>query len=573
MKKTIAIILCLALCLTVIGACGKDDPPPPPPRERTVNLNQDSTPRADPPAPRSTAPSGFYTVVSWEEGGEDVMQAIAMMADLFGIQPEEFCFMEFPGGNVCIMYMYDEQPEEGTFRIEGNNFTLIMEGGGGEVDGTISGNRITLDIDGSTVVFERNERFTGASSPPPAPAGGDTIPAGGGSVRVTGATEFTFVPNQSGLWEFQTSDNGTNDPYLEVYDANRRMLADDDDSAGNYNARVSVDLTAGQSYIINARFWGGGAGSYMLTATFVGGAQTLSGGGGSVRVNGETEFTFVPNHSGFWEFHTSDNGSSDPILEIYDANRRLLADDDDSGEGYNALVGIDLNAGQTYIINARFWAFGGGSYMLTATFYGSHIGDGHDLPGSGGSVIVAGEREFPFVPNQSGMWEFRTSDNGNSDPMLEILDSNRRSLASDDDSGDGYNALITINLEAGRTYYVVAKFWFSGSGDYILHATPMGSNSIPAGGGTVQVNGETEFTFVPNQSGRWEFRTSNNGNSDPVLEIYDSNRRMLAEDDDGGDGLNSLITIDLNSGSTYYVVAKTWWGDSGGSYTLTVTRR
>jgi len=483
MKKTIAIILCLMLCVSVFAACGKDDPPPPPTRERTLDPANDVTPRSEPPAARPAAPSGFYTVVSWEDDGEDVMDMISMMAGLMGIEPEEFCFIEFPGGNVCRMYMFEEDPEEGTYRIDGDKFVIAFEGG--EIDGTIAGNRITLEVDGSTMVFQQNSSFTGASSP--SPGGGlDPFPPPAPS---TGSPIFPSV-------------------------------------------------------------------------------------GGSVRVDGSTEFTFVPNQTGFWEFYTSDNGNSDPLLEIYDAAGRLLADDDDGGEGYNALIGIDLVAGQTYKIHARFWASGSGSFMLTGIFYGSHIGSGHDLPSEGGSVIVAGEREFPFTPNRSGTWEFRTSDNGDSDPMLEIYDSNRRLLDSDDDGGDGLNALITINLEAGQTYYIAAKFWWGGTGDFVLTARHMGgANELPGGGGTVQVNGETEFAFVPSQSGRWEFRTSNNGNSDPVLEIYDSNRRMIAEDDDGGDGLNSLISIDLNAGSTYYVVAKTWWGDSGGSYTLTVTRR
>ena len=105
----------------------------------------------------------------------------------------------------------------------------------------------------------------------------------------------------------------------------------------------------------------------MLNVTNLSGANILPSSGGSVRVNGNTEFAFTPNQSGQWEFRTSENGSSDPLLEIYDSNRRLLAEDDDSGGNYNALITANLNANESYVINARFWGDGSGSYRLTVT--------------------------------------------------------------------------------------------------------------------------------------------------------------------------------------------------------------
>jgi hypothetical protein len=194
---------------------------------------------------------------------------------------------------------------------------------------------------------------------------GSTIPRGGGAVQVIGTTEFTFTPNESGMWEFRTSNN-TGDPLLELFDSTGTRIARDDDSGGGLNALIRHNLTAGQTYTVNARFFSTGTGSYTLTVSPPTQLQNIPAGGGSVQVSGTTEFSFTPNTSGVWELRTSNN-TGDPLLELYDANRTQIARDDDGAGGLNALIRHNLVAGQTYIINARFWSTGTGSYTLTVT--------------------------------------------------------------------------------------------------------------------------------------------------------------------------------------------------------------
>jgi len=69
MKKTLAILLAVIMCVSVLAACGRNDPAPerslPPPPEPAVSE----------PAPVvDTGPMGFYTVVSMMSEGEEVLE-------------------------------------------------------------------------------------------------------------------------------------------------------------------------------------------------------------------------------------------------------------------------------------------------------------------------------------------------------------------------------------------------------------------------------------------------------------------------------------------------------------------
>ena len=472
MKKVIAILLALMLCVTVFAACGSDPEPPPRDRDRDRDRSIDTpseSSRPDPSPARNEAPSGYYTIVELEEDGEDVL---AFYRD-WGINTDDI-FIEFlRGGNLRMGFLpdYEDEIGEGTFTVDGSRITIRIDGE--EVSGTIDGNRVTLNIEGMEMVFERNNRYTGPVFDTPGPGPGGTnrggIPGNGGSVQVSGVTEYSFTPNYSGMWEFRTSNNGTSDPFLELYDSSGRMIDSNDDGAGDYNALITANLQAGQTYTINARFWGSTtAGSYTLTVTDVDSGPIAIEGYTNIRVDGVTEFMFTPTIDGWWEFRTYDNGSSDPYLEIFDMSGRQIGYDDDSGDGYNALLEIDLDAWATYIVLARFWgSTTGGSYMLEISLQNS-VGV---IPASGGTVWVNDYTEFAFTPDRSGTWEFRTHDNGRADPMLELYDYRMNLIADDDDGGDGWNSLITMNLEAGHTYTVVAKFWSQSQDGYNLTVT------------------------------------------------------------------------------------------------------
>lgn len=58
---------------------------------------------------------------------------------------------------------------------------------------------------------------------------------------------------------------------------------------------------------------------------------------------------------------------------------------------------------------------------------------------------------------------------------------------------------------------------------------------------------------------------------DTYLYLYDENGVELDHDDDGGDGVNSRITITLTAGRVYYLEVTSYSDDTVGSYTLTTS--
>lgn len=56
--------------------------------------------------------------------------------------------------------------------------------------------------------------------------------------------------------------------------------------------------------------------------------------------------------------------------------------------------------------------------------------------------------------------------------------------------------------------------------------------------------------------------------SDPLVRLYDATGTLIAENDDGGPGLNSLLTYTVATTGTYYVEAAAWDDTVAGSYTV-----
>jgi len=461
MKKTILIVVAIVLSISMLAACGKKDTPP---LERDTGERNTQSPTPSPdPGERNRAPEGYYTIVSLEAEGVDVLEFYSSM----GMNTDDI-FIQFLSGGVVRMGVFpdsEEDIEEGTFRVNGNVISITMDGE--EETGTIEGNRITLNVDGTEMVFEKNTRYSGPTFTERLTVK-VTLPGSGGSFSANGSTEFTFTPNQSGEWVIETSDNGESDPYIEIYDSRGNKIASDDDSGGEYNAYVAVNLDAGATYTINVEFFMGATRSCTLTVSQMRGssATNIPGGGGRFTISNASELSFTPNQSGEWVFETSNNGDSDPTLEIYDSRGNKLAEDDDSGDEYNAYIVVQLNAGTNYTVKVGFWMGDTGNCTLTVS-----QGVASVLTGNGGRVLVSGDTSFTFRPNQSGMWRFETSNNGGADPQLEIYDSRGNLLAEDDDGGDGYNALIDLQLDAGSEYTIWAMYWMQSNDSYILSVT------------------------------------------------------------------------------------------------------
>ena len=365
MKKTLAIILALLLGISMLSACGgMEEPPPlPPPREREKTPEVIATPE---PPPAETTIEGFYTLVSLITDGEDLMELYVEIAAELGMSTDDF-YMEFLSNGVVRMGFFpgsEDEIEEGSFTVSGNSISVIIDGE--ETQGSIDGNRISFSEDDMEMVFERNPGYTGPAFRA-LPVLGSEIPNGGGSVLVSEDTDFIFTPGQTGLWLLSTSDNGDSDPMLEVLDETGEIIAEDDDGAGGLNAQIIIFLDGGDEYIIRAKFWSQSSDGFTLTVTPLNNLREIPGDGGILPVNVEEIFSFTPDKSGNWEFRTSDNGSSDPVLDIFDSDGIRIAGDDDGGDGMNALVSTRLIEGEVYIVRVYTYGLEDGAFTLNVT--------------------------------------------------------------------------------------------------------------------------------------------------------------------------------------------------------------
>lgn len=92
--------------------------------------------------------------------------------------------------------------------------------------------------------------------------------------------------------------------------------------------------------------------------------------------------------------------------------------------------------------------------------------------------------------------------------------------------------------------------------------------------GQLRAGGSDRYTFTANAGDQLNItlNRADNSNFDPYLILIGPDGRTIAEDDDSGGDLNSLIQTRLPSGGTYTVVAR-GYGDTSGAYVLIVSRR
>jgi len=272
-------------------------------------------------------------------------------------------------------------------------------------------------------------------------------------------------------------------------------------------------------------------------------AGLIPGSGGEAQVSSSSKFAFTPDKPGPWQIRTYDNGDSDPSLALYDPKGNVVAENDDGATDGNSFICLKLEAGTTYTINAGFYENGSGSYTLSISPAGT-------IRSGGGDVTVSAQMGFMFTPDRSGLWEFYTSNNGETDPYLVIFDPDYSYISYSDDTGGDMNAYCTAYLDAGSTYSINAGS-YDIAGSYTLTVSP--AAELPGGGGEVQVSSQAGFAFTPDRSGTWQFYTSSDGSSDPYLEIYDSNGTEIDSDDDGGGGNDAFLAIYLQEGSQYSI--------------------
>jgi hypothetical protein len=323
----------------------------------------------------------------------------------------------------------------------------------------------------------------------------------------------------------------------------------------------------------------------------------------SIHAGDDTDwFVISPDRDSPVTLETS--GGMDTVMELYEGNStRRLRENDDGGEETNARIDFSAEAGKRYIAMVKSYEGETGEYRFQALYFEAPDASmepndtreqAHPItPGEDVEAFFSSSSDLDWyrleIPSEGGRFTVQTE--GNYDTMLTLYDSGGNELAEDDDSGNDSNARITRVLPAG-TVFIKARLYGgdSSSGLYTLRTRIRAD--------TAQDSFEPDDRFSQAKditAGRPQTRTFSDGddvdwvrlqirgpgqyairargessaNLDTYIELFDADRELLEEDDDGGEGYDSYLSVRLENG-TYYVKVHTLEDDPEDRYTLSV---
>jgi len=324
--------------------------------------------------------------------------------------------------------------------------------------------------------------------------------------------------------------------------------------------------------------------------------RTLHGGD-------EDFFLLLPANDGSLTMETT--GSTDTYMEFYNAEtREKLAQNDDGGSGSNARIRYSVEAGKRYISKIRGYdgatgAYGFRAYMTIRTSSSGfqnplayEIGSDESVPVMNRTLDREDEDYFLLVPANDGQLIMETT--GSMDTFMEFYNAEtREKLAEDDDSGRGENARIRYNVQAGKRYIAKVRGYDGSTGSYGFRAyiyVPVRlapdeyePDNDSASAKQIEIGTSQQHTFHDTndvdwvkfqitQPGRYTIRTRgvNTNRLDTYIELFDSNLNSIDEDDDGGDAVDSRLSLHLESG-LYYLKIECLDENPNQPYTVSIT--
>jgi hypothetical protein len=301
------------------------------------------------------------------------------------------------------------------------------------------------------------------------------------------------------------------------------------------------------------------------------------------------------------------SGSLDTMMEVYNDSGTRISSDDDSGEGMNARVTFSAQAGRRYVIMVRGYSSNTGSYRfhIAAETVSDEAFEPNNsreqatpltLGAEGGlrAFLTSGDEDWYRAEVPSGGARVTIYTESSIDTFLTVYDANGSRIAEDDDSGEGNNARLTVNLPEGPFYIKVTPYTgtgFSGSqGNYTLFTRiqePAAQDAYEPDNQIQQAKdiepGQTQTRNFSDAgdvdwvrlriagAGHYVIRAQGveNPRLDTYIELLNTGEEVIGEDDDGGSSYDACLRIQLQPG-TYYIKVSTLEQDPAGNYTLSV---
>lgn len=206
-----------------------------------------------------------------------------------------------------------------------------------------------------------------------------------------------------------------------------------------------------------------------------------------------------------------------------------------------------------------------------------------------------------FTPTTSGYYTFytgaRNGNAGDADMLLGLYDVNGKLLIYDDDSFSAQNAMLSYNMTAGQTYYLVAmaarnnmvvpyytvslaKGIIEDTYDIYMDErskvdnTPSIDFSISVGqtqSHSIHTSSDVDWvSLMVDTTGYYTLQTG--GSGDTIISVYDKNCNFLLLNDDSGVGHNASVTMQFQANTLYYAKVSSYQNSLIPNYTLSLTQ-
>ncbi len=286
---------------------------------------------------------------------------------------------------------------------------------------------------------------------------------------------------------------GVGDPLMVVYDSNGAEVARDDDSGGDLNAYLEFSASEAGRFFVEARGFSDEAeGAYVLelAAGEIGAdpssADMIDPSGqrqSQISPAGDSDWFSIEVIEGrpyrfFMDAAGEGESAVDPILTLFDADGRELAQDDDGGRGLGARLAFTPTESTTLFIAASAFGGGAGPYTLrVADFetpgaaatdeYLDALDDARD-----GRVDMAGDKDWYAVELAEGTRLTASvsarGEDGLGAPAVAIMTDDGIVIASNASTGRSRAARVSYDVQKDGVYYVQASSANASTGDYTV---------------------------------------------------------------------------------------------------------
>lgn len=428
-----------------------------------------------------------------------------------------------------------------------------------------------------------------------------------------------------------TASGGLSDPVLALADPSQQIVASNDDAgSGTLASRIDFVATQSGTHYLLAGGYGAATGAYTLSTTGarqqddfgndattqgrIAAGQTVNG---TLEQGGDQDWFAVDLVAGTrYQFRADSaaGGLPDPLLTLLDSSGQVLAQDNNSGGGLNALIdGTPSVSGRYFLAVTGTTASMTGAYSLSAAgstgggggasddFAGSTATAGRLSAGSSISGVIeqAGDEDWFAIRLTQGQQYTFNLDPGSGtalrDPTLSLYDDNGQLLTSNDDA-NGLASELTVTATRTGTYFLGAAGYGSETGNYVLTAsgavTTAPSDDFSAdtattgrltvGGSTsgrIETATDVDFLAIDLTAGQtYAFSVTPRGGSssplaDPRMAIFDAAGRQLAFNDDASASTQSAGLDFTASTSGRFFVGVAGPGNTTGDYSVSAQSR